>query len=503
MAVFRRARRGRSAPRTAVLSSVLLSTLLLAACGPGPFSVQERALPGSSPLGATDTFYSGTDPDQWYLRTVRAPEAWGLYASLQQDPVIAGDLSTTTVAVIDTWIDTSHPDLAGVLTAPLLKGVAATFGQGVATHGTHVAGLAAGRGDDQSGIAGIAYNRGTTVAVALLPVWGLWASDATGENASTPSSELIRALVGVAAAQESANGPLVVNLSLGASTFSDAIADLAIAELVAGGALLVAASGNSNTARVDWPARLPDVMAIGSVDYAADRTASTRSGFSNYGPRLDIVAPGAFGPDGSFASGFRGIISAVPGPAWALKAGTSMATPLVAGAAATVWSANPRLSAGDLRSILRETALDLGTPGRDDETGYGLLDMEAALRAAVSSPWGRYTGQSLAPGPQNALMETLEQSIETLSPPDSNPDALLVLGMPGSNLSAAVSSAAAEAGIDGDGFAVRSLGTLAGGHVLQVVLPADASRATRLVDTLRTHPAVRGLSWDRPLRLGR
>ena len=481
----------------AIRCAVLLVTgVLLVSCGPGPFAVQERSLPGSSALGANDTFYNGTDPDQWYLRSVRAPEAWGLYASLQQDPVIAGDLSTTTVAVIDTWIDTSHIDLRSVLAGPLVDSVASQFSASQAEHGTHVAALAAGQSNDGVGIAGVAYNRDGMVSAGLLPIRGL---ETEGNGAI---SDLLSAITAVSDFQNLTGSRVVVNLSLGSPDEQGPIANLAIQELVSGNALVVAAAGNGirggcegRFGGVNWPANMDEVMAVGSVNFASDRSASERSAFSDYGPEIELMAPG------SLLDCTTGVISAVPNGRWALKAGTSMATPLVAGAAATVWSANPRLSASDLRRILHESALDLGPAGRDIEYGYGLLDMEAALRMAVSGQWGRFQGQSGAPSAD--ALQAVEQSPETLSPPGGSTSAVVVLGYPGVDLSAAVASAAATSGLAGDRFAGRELGSLRAGPLLRVGLPADDRSATAFVDALRVHPAVRGLSWDQPISTGR
>ncbi|MFO8042011.1 MAG: S8 family serine peptidase, partial [Alkalispirochaeta sp.] len=221
----------------------------------------------------------------------------------------------------------------------------------------------------------------------------------------------------------------VINMSLGADVEalddpSILLFESAVEEAQRRGLLLVAASGNGKipdgvdnaqapqgqSDGIDWPARFPGVIAVGSVDRSADPENSPRSYFSDYGLQLELMAPGAesSGPD---ADDTTGIVSTVPiegsvDGAYATQAGTSMAAPLVAGAAALVWSANPHLSADQIRRILQQTALDLGDPGRDEEFGYGLLDVGAALQRASTTPYGRY-GSSTESGAAVALEDEI------------------------------------------------------------------------------------------------
>ncbi|MEU8260846.1 S8 family serine peptidase [Micromonospora sp. NPDC048999] len=160
----------------------------------------------------------------------------------------------------------------------------------------------------------------------------------------------------------------------------------ATAALAAAGILLVVAAGNSGPhcgSVTDPPAPYADVLTVGAVDRARQLT-----GFSSRGPaagglaKPDLVAPGA------------GVLSAFPGGGYATLDGTSMATPQVAGVVALMWSANPALI-GDLartRQIILDTATSAGTPpgteqcgGTQNLTGAGLVDADAAVRAAMKA----------------------------------------------------------------------------------------------------------------------
>ncbi|PWU45062.1 peptidase S8, partial [Micromonospora globispora] len=156
----------------------------------------------------------------------------------------------------------------------------------------------------------------------------------------------------------------------------------ATAALAAAGILVVAAAGNTGPycgSVADPPAPYPDVLTVGAVDRARQLTRfSSRGPTAGGAAKPDLVAPGA------------DVLSAYPGGGYASLAGTSMATPQVAGVVALMWSANPAL-VGDLartRQILRDTASPVPVPtgatcgGEGDLVGAGLVDAYAAVRAA-------------------------------------------------------------------------------------------------------------------------
>jgi subtilisin family serine protease len=181
-------------------------------------------------------------------------------------------------------------------------------------------------------------------------------------------------------------GADVLNLSLGTGAPSRII-ERAVDYATDRGVVLVAASGNAGSNRVDWPAADPDVIAVGAVD-ARLRTAS----YSNGGTGLDLVAPGGdlsrdANGDG-YADGVLQETLAGRGFTFTFFEGTSMAAPHVAGAAALLVAQVGR-DPDRVRALLTETARDLDAPGWDRNTGAGLLDAAAAVAVATGSSGGR------------------------------------------------------------------------------------------------------------------
>ncbi len=384
---------------------LLLIPLVLAGCDDGPFASQslpglddDAELPPLSSLGIDDPGF--IDGYQWYLETINAPLAWRVLRALEE----LGPLSPTVVAVIDTTYDLEHEDMSDVFAAggfdfinesSTLLSPSDTSSDG---HGSHVAGLIGARGGNGMGMVGLGYNIGLRRTVHILPLVML---DSTGEG----DAEALRDSIFYASGRANASGTVlvdpvsVINMSLGSSgdglgTYLQTAIDAAVAADI----VIVAAAGNARNGDeppgvLDFPARMPEVIGVGSID--ADRV---RSPFSFFSARteedkipdgaLDLVAPGGvkFFEDGSL-----GILSTIPRDRYGALQGTSMAAPLVAGAAALVRSANPYLTAPQVRQILRDTAVDLGEVGWDPEYGYGLIDVAAAVRRA------RSTSASVAP----------------------------------------------------------------------------------------------------------
>ena len=156
----------------------------------------------------------------------------------------------------------------------------------------------------------------------------------------------------------------MINLSLGSDGVEVAIQQ-AIETAIRKGMLVVAAAGNDGEAGspLTYPASLPHVLTAAATDEQNQPTSfSSRSRF------VDLAAPGQ---DITVASALDN--------SWASEDGTSFSSPLVAGAAAWVWTVRPELDASQLFEVMRRSATDIGTPGRDDATGYGLLNVPAAL----------------------------------------------------------------------------------------------------------------------------
>jgi serine protease len=180
------------------------------------------------------------------------------------------------------------------------------------------------------------------------------------------------------------NGAKVINMSIGGAQASEAVR-LAVQRAAQAGVTVVAAAGNEN-GPVAFPAAFPDVIAVGAVD-----RNKRRAFYSNFGPELDVVAPGGDTRVDTDANGFvDGVFQQTYPPlfqaqliftqfGYIAQQGTSMASPHVAAVAALLISqgiTDPAL----VRAALTSTAEDLGAAGFDNEFGHGLIRPVEALR---------------------------------------------------------------------------------------------------------------------------
>jgi hypothetical protein len=251
------------------------------------------------------------------------------------------------VAVVDTGVDVTHPEFSA-LNVLLLDQQHVTPGP-EEHHGTAVASIVAAPADGKG-------------MVGVYPGAALMSYDAGGET-------LAEVLGGIASAIAQP-GPGVINLSVGFSGSAGAnLLQIGVDSAVAAGWLVVAAAGNDGVAGGPvYPADLPHVLTVAATDRGnAVASFSSRSRF------VDLAAPGV------------SVLGAVPTwkdpNGYALLTGTSFAAPIVSGAAAMVWTARPTLDATQVGAILRSSAMDLDVPGRDPASGFGLLDLPAALAA--------------------------------------------------------------------------------------------------------------------------
>ena len=302
--------------------------------------------------------------NQWNMQRINAARAWQMIFVQSLFTVTA----EVTVALLDTGIDTTHPDFAGRLlpgynyigtgNPPMRDG----YG-----HGTHVAGILAAGLNDGVGVAGVA----PTIKIAPYRVLG---DDGSGTIASV--------VAGIVDAADS--GARIINMSLTTTSASSTLKD-AVVYAAGKGALLLAAAGNGSTGTVYWPAAYPEVMAVAALDYNDHRTS-----YSNFGPQIEISAPGGdLTLYKVFSTWSADAIArcAAPvysgGAAYCTRSGTSQATPAVAGAAALLLSIKPSLTAADVRALLRDAADPLNEVAQ--YVGAGKLNVANALREILPS----------------------------------------------------------------------------------------------------------------------
>lgn len=274
--------------------------------------------------------------DQYYLTKTKMDQAMAKVAVTPN----------FTIALVDTGVDLSHPELKGHLRNGinlLEKGAPPVDDNG---HGTQLAGIVAATRNNKEGIAGILSG------ASLLPIKAL---DNLGSGDSYTVAAGIRKAVDL--------GAKIVMLSLSDPSYSKDMED-AVRYAETKGVLLVAATGN-NGERVSYPAAYPTVLAVGSVD-----GNNGISAFSNRGPEIDVVAPG------------EKIYTTTLGSGYGLASGTSLAVPQVAGLAGLIMNKDPHFTPAQVRDLIRHTATDLGPAGWDQETGFGLIDAMKGITAA-------------------------------------------------------------------------------------------------------------------------
>jgi len=315
--------------------------------------------PGVLAVGVDHRVQATSDPlqfRQWGLTEVQASAAWSVTQG-----------RGAVVAVIDSGVDGSHPDLAGAL----VRGVNTRTDRGDYSnpttdqdgHGTHVAGIIAARTGNGKGVSGVAPKASIMPVKVLDADGGGWMGD------------VIEGIVWAAD-----HGADVINMSLGGpdADFSATAVNYAISK----GVVVVAAAGNEGSSAPSYPAALPGVLSVSAL--ARDGSVDT---YSNHGPTVDLAAPGT------------AILSTVP-DGYAFMSGTSMAAPQVAGVAALVAAIAPQ---SDVAATLKSSANDKGKAGWDSRYGAGVVDAAAAVRracptctASVQQPSRSVTAQSVS-----------------------------------------------------------------------------------------------------------
>ena len=277
-------------------------------------------------------------PQQWGPPCIKADDAWDCEKGSKG----------IKIAIVDTGVDYNHEDIAGNYVTGGYDWVNDDNDpMDDHGHGTHCAGIAAAVIDNNKGIAGIAQSSIMAEKVLNAEGWGYYSWVASGI---------------IHAADNDAD---IISMSLGGESPSTTL-ERACEYAWNKGCVLVAATGNDGISSILYPAKYDTVIAVGALS-----DCNTRWRWSNYGPEMELIAPGV------------SILSTIRGNNYAKWNGTSMATPHVSGVAALVWSKTPGLTNQQVRNILKNTADDLGTPGWDKYYGYGRVDAKEYVCAAL------------------------------------------------------------------------------------------------------------------------
>ena len=324
---------------------------------------------------------------QWHYPLINLPQAWDLET---------GTSNAVTVAVVDTGVLLSHPDLAGVLTSGydfISDPARANDGNGIdpdpndpgdgqtpggsSFHGTHVAGTIAARTNNDMGVAGISWGA-TIMPVRVLGIGG---------GTSYDIIQGVRYAAGLP--NDSGTMPTkradIINLSLSCPCrlLQPDATRMLIPRPAIKGSIIIAAAGNENTSELGYPASYDGVVSVSAVD-----SEKKLAPYSNFGAGIDVAAPGGDMSVDKNGDGYPdGVLSTLaddssgtPQPIYGFYNGTSMAAAHMSGVVALMKSANPgvvtpdRLDAWLASGSITEDLAANGASVRDDSFGYGLIN---------------------------------------------------------------------------------------------------------------------------------
>ncbi len=320
--------------------------------------------------------------NEWHLTKIQAIQAWSVTAGA----------SSVVIAILDSGVNTAHPDLVGRILPGYDFVNSDTDAADDYGHGTAVAGTVTAAGNNGVGVAGVAYG------CMLLPVKVM---DALGSASHSTIAQGIEYAV--------QQGARIINLSLGGDWPSSTLQN-AINFAWSNNVIVVAAAGNNGSTVPQYPAACDHVLAV-----ASSEPDDSRSWFSSYGSYVTLFAPG----DNIWTTQ-RDLNN--PYGAWS---GTSFSSPVVAGVAALVLSVNPTLSNSQILDVLKQSADDLGPAGYDATYAYGRVNAFRAV-SAVSPSIPSSSPEVLPPVEQpptgtlvntNPPAETVVPSLTLLSAP--------------------------------------------------------------------------------------
>lgn len=281
-----------------------------------------------------------TDPylgSEWHVSKINASSAW--------DKSMGGGV---TIAILDTGVDASHPDLSANMVAGWNVYDNNSNASDVLGHGTAVAGTAAAAANNALGVAGVAGS------AKIMPI------RISDTNGNATGSAIAQGLTFAAN-----NGARVANISFAGLVGNSTVETAAQYMKSKGGLVVVAAGNNGVNQGLSASSTMIPVAATESTDLLAT--------WSNFGNQVAVAAPG------------NNIWTTTKGGGYGQWWGTSFASPVAAGVVALMMSKRPDLSNSSVESLLYSSAVDLGAAGRDIYYGHGRVDANAAVNAAIAA----------------------------------------------------------------------------------------------------------------------
>ncbi len=376
----------------------------------------------------------------WQHTRIESAAAWDLHTG-QSDIV---------VAVCDSGADTNHPDLQDALVSGFnaVSNLAQDNGgdvEDINGHGTFVSGCAAAQGNNGTGVVGVGWNFG------LMPV--------RVSNLASGNAGSFDILEGARWAVDNGASAINVSYSGGTSSGNQTTAKYIIDR----GGLLFWASGNDNSF-VGFDGQ--DLIMVGSTT-----SSDNKSGFSNFGPAVDLTAPGS------------SVRSTRIGGGYGNGSGTSYASPIAAGVGAMVFSVRSDLSGHDVQDILYSSVDDLGAPGRDDNFGRGRVNTFNAIQVALG-----YTPrvqlpvvESFESGSWMDLLTVTSGDVSTVVDADSSGSGSVLLFNGAAQVTSAPLGGAMIPAVTGLSFGLKVAGAEPGDSLLLEMLLPDGEWQT-LVD---------------------
>jgi serine protease len=301
-------------------------------------------------------------------------------ALVQADQVSDSPTSNMKVCITDTGYDGNHVDLRPYTDSGVTGDNDDGLGNNTGnwwepghSHGTHVAGTIGALGNNGTGVIGV--NPSGLLDLHIVKIFNNAGSWGYG-------SDLVKAVEQCRDA-----GANVISMSIGGGASSTTEENAFIAAANAG-LINIAAAGNDGNTAHSYPASYDSVMSVAALD-----SNKNIASFSQRTNQVEIAAPGV------------AVNSTIIGNSYASWDGTSMATPHVSGVAALVWSHFPSCTGNDIRQAMTATAQDLGSAGRDNTYGYGLVQAKAMYDGLVTNGCGGVTPPPPPPPPVAGILE--------------------------------------------------------------------------------------------------